>query len=209
MDLKDPKTQKILLVVIGFLVIAYVWYSQIYAKTSKKIEDKYAQYESLLTKLNVVEQKAKNLEKLKAEYNDLLKSYQPMETLLPEDLEFSSLLNQIHAGVQSSRSVVFELKPGGREVKNHYDEINYTVTLISNYHDLGNFFADVSNFPFIVNVTKVKLEKYEPLPMEPKVEDKTVRANFTLTAYNANNKTGDEAEESGDKKGAKAGAAEK
>jgi Tfp pilus assembly protein PilO len=185
MDLKDPKTQKLALVVIVFLILAYAWYNKLYMATNVEIMEKYAQYAVLQNQLIQVEQKAKSLEKLKAEYNEFLQSYKPIQQLLPEKLEFSTFLNQIHAAAQSSRSIVFDISPGGSEAHEYYDATNYKVSIATTYHEMGKFFAQISNFPFIVNLSKLKMEKYKELPKKPKLVDKTIIADFTLTTYNS------------------------
>ncbi|MBD3169040.1 MAG: type 4a pilus biogenesis protein PilO [candidate division Zixibacteria bacterium] len=185
MDFRDPKNQKLAIVVIVIILIAYIWYDKMYTPTNVEIAEKYSQYEALLTKLNQVEQKAKNLENLKAEYNDLLQSYRPMETLLPENLEFSTLLSQVHASAQGSGSVVYELQPAGIVPQEFYQAQEYTVKMASTFHDLGTFFASVSNFPFIVNISKLIIQQYEDLPKTPKFKDKTLIADFRLTSYTA------------------------
>jgi len=185
MDFRDPKNQKLIIIAVVFLLVAYIWYDRFYAAKNNEIREKYAQYETLLTRLSQVEQKAKNLEKLKAEYNDLLNSYRPMQKLLPEDLEFSTFLNQVHAAAQGTRSVVFELRPLETESKEFYDVHNYSVSMATTYHDIGSFFANVANFPFIVNVSKVKFIQYEDLPTTPKMTGKTIHAQFALSSYNA------------------------
>ncbi|MCP4633771.1 MAG: type 4a pilus biogenesis protein PilO [candidate division Zixibacteria bacterium] len=185
MDFRDPKNQKIIIVAIAFILLAYVWYDRLYTKTNIEIAERYGQYEALLTKLNQVEQKAKNLEKLKAEYNDLLTSYRPMQDLLPETLEFSTFLNQVHAAAQATRSIVFEMSPKGQESSEFYKASNYEISMATTFHDMGNFLANVANFPFIVNVSKVKLSMYKDIPQKPKIIGRTLMADFTLTTYNA------------------------
>jgi hypothetical protein len=57
--------------------------------------------------------------------------------------------------------------------------------MATTFHDMGNFLANVANFPFIVNVSKVKLSMYEDVPQKPKIIGRTIMADFTLTTYNA------------------------
>ncbi|MBD3232751.1 MAG: type 4a pilus biogenesis protein PilO [candidate division Zixibacteria bacterium] len=195
-DIRDPKHQKLILVVVGVIIIAYGWYSQFYTKADEEINQLNSEYESLLVKLNQLEQKTKNLEALKAEYNDLLISYRPIQKLLPDSLEMSTLLNQIHAAAQSNRSLVFEFNPVAVEEQDYYVSHHFGVKMATSYHDFGKFLADVANFPFIVNITKVTLNEYEDVPKAPKLTDKTVMANFTLTSYNAKNKSNPEQSQS-------------
>ena len=194
MDLKDPKNQKIILIVIVLIIVSYFWYSKSYTKTNEEIQLLNFQLEKLELKRNQYKQKAKTLEELKAEYNDLEKMYLPMKKLLPEEMEFSAFLNQVHAAAQATRSVVLELEPNGIEPDVFYDAYNYTVSLATTYHDVGNFLANVTNFPFIINVSKIDFERYEDLPKMPKMVDKTMQAKFTMTAYNAKKGTQTEKE---------------
>ncbi|MCK4385176.1 MAG: hypothetical protein KAW52_02815, partial [candidate division Zixibacteria bacterium] len=96
MDLKDPKTQKILLGGLIFFLIVYFWYARIYSENSKAISQKQIEYENIVTNLKNVEMKAKSFESLKTEYEKLLERYKGAELLLPEEKQIPLFLTQMH-----------------------------------------------------------------------------------------------------------------
>jgi Tfp pilus assembly protein PilO len=80
---------------------------------------------------------------------------------------------------------VFEITPKGEEQKEYYNSVFYAIKMATTFHDMGSFLAEVANFPFIVNVSKVISKTYEDLPKAPKVKEKSMITEFVLTAYTA------------------------
>ncbi|QID16788.1 type 4a pilus biogenesis protein PilO [Nitrogeniibacter mangrovi] len=90
---------------------------------------------------------------------------------LPNRAEMDSLLADINqAGL--GRGLLFELfKPGGDIVKEFYAEMPIAVRVVGNYHDLGEFAADVAKMPRIVTLNNVSIDR--PKPGEPLKMDAT------------------------------------
>lgn len=183
MDLKEPKSQKILLtVLIGFLLI-YFWQARFYSNYSKKISGKQIEYEALLTELKRVELKAKSVQSLKAEYGTLLEKYQNVEELLPEENEVPLFLNQMHTAAQMSQARILELIPKGVVPVSFYNALDYTVKVQGKYNDLGKFLCNVANFPFLNNVSEVTINGLPPDVQGNGGNIPTVTSTFKLTTY--------------------------
>ena len=71
MNLRDPKNQIAIFVVILFVVIYYLWFTQIYTSYQDEIDGLRITNSTLLTKLHGVKAKAETLEELEKEYNKL------------------------------------------------------------------------------------------------------------------------------------------
>ncbi|KPK99506.1 MAG: hypothetical protein AMJ90_09465 [candidate division Zixibacteria bacterium SM23_73_2] len=181
MDLKNPKLQKyLLLTLVGFLVI-YFWYARIYSGYSEKISQKRTEYEILMTDLKNVEMKAKSMESLKDEYQKLVERYQRVELLLPEERKPSLFLNQMHSAAQVSQTNILEITPQAPLPVSFYNILDFNVQIQGTYHQLGHFFANVANFPFMSNITNVSITAL-PAAEEEKTGN-SITASFKLSTY--------------------------
>ena len=193
MNLRDPKNQIAIFVVILFIVIYYLWFTKIYTSYHDEIDGLKITSTALLTKLHGVKAKAETLEGLQEEYNELQLRYKKVELLLPEKKEDEAFLSQIHAAAQLTNSIVRKITPLGTQESDFYITNSYAVEVESSYHGLGKFFAKVANFPFIVNLADLELKSPAlaggvggtmlgtPVKIEP---DEAVVATFRLSTYN-------------------------
>jgi type IV pilus assembly protein PilO len=183
MDLREPKTQKLLLIILVVFLAIYFWHARFYSAYSRKISAKKLEYETLLTELKKVELKAKSVESLKAEYQNLWERYRNMEELLPEENEVPLFLSQMHASAQMSQARVMELVPKEPMPVNFYNSLDYTVKLEGDYHDLGEFLCNVANFPFLNNVSEVSIQGLPPELVKDRRNKSSITSAFKLTTY--------------------------
>lgn len=185
MDLKDPKTQKVFLTGIGIFLLVYFWHGKVYQKYENKIHAHAQQYETIRTELKNVEMKFSSLASLKEEHRDLTRRYRAVERLLPEAQNVPDFLAAIHSAALESNSQITEINPLGTHPQDFYNEDSYHVVMNTTFHDLGWFLADVGNFPFIVNVSKLELQEVVSAYAEAVQEkqDYTVTVSFKLTTY--------------------------
>jgi type IV pilus assembly protein PilO len=193
MDFRDPKTQRLLLVALGFIMIVYFWNSKIYSPRSQRLNSQRASYESIMTNLKTIELKAKSLAGLRQEYETLLDRYQNIEQLLPEDEQVPDFLLQLHSASMLSQAQVTEVSPQMAGGEAFYNTSDYNVKFLGTYHELGRFLAAVANFPFITNVSRMQLKGLPPevaLGKNPTdrrtagdYDSKSLEASFTLSTY--------------------------
>ena len=188
MNLRDPKTQIAVFIVILFVVLYYLWFAKIYSPYQADIKAKEVQKGELLKKLHDVEDEAKTLVDLEKDYNRLLMDYKLVEILLPNQKEDESFLSQLHAAAQLTNSVVTDVTPLGAVPSEFYETNNYTVKVEATYHGLGKFLAKVANFPFIVNLDELSLkspaQKLAMIQAETIKDSKPVIATFRVSTYN-------------------------
>lgn len=193
MDFRDPKTQRLLLVALGFIMVVYFWNSKIYSPRSQRLDSQRASYESIMTNLKTIELKAKSLAGLRQEYEKLLDRYQNIEQLLPEEEQVPDFLLQLHSASMLSQAQVTEVTPQVAGGETFYNTSEYNVRFLGTYHELGRFLAAVANFPFITNVSRMQLKGLPPevaLGKNPTdrhtagdFDAKSLEANFTLSTY--------------------------
>jgi Tfp pilus assembly protein PilO len=191
MNLRDPKNQIFIIVLILICAVAYFWYTKVYESYSARAAALIQEQSVLADKLNSVKQKAATLDQLEEEYKEKMLRYKKVELLLPEKKEDEAFLSQIHAAAQLTGSVVMEITPLGTMPSEFYETNSYTVIVESSYHGLGRFLAKIANFPFIVNLSALQMKTTKegsgPTLLDPaqKVEPgQTVKATFKLSTYN-------------------------
>jgi len=188
MNLRDPKTQIVAIVVVLFLGTYYFWFAKIYSPFQAEIAAKEVQKGNLLTQLHKVEEKAATLTELQKEYSDLQVKYKKVEILLPERKEDEAFLSQLHAAAQLTNSTVIEVVPLGTIPSEFYETNNYTLEVEATYHGLGKFLANVANFPFIVNLDNINLKSPLQRLTSAQPEDdedvNSVIATFKVSTYN-------------------------
>lgn len=188
MNLRDPKTQIVAVIVILFLGLYYLWFAKLYTPFQAQIVAKEVQKGNLLTQLHKVEERAATLTELQKEYGDLLVKYKKVEVLLPERKEDEALLNQIHAAAQLTQSIIIEITPLGTIPSEFYETNNYSIEVEATYHGLGKFLARIANFPFIVNLNDITLkspaQNLGMMQPETLKDEKPVIATFKVSTYN-------------------------
>lgn len=191
MDFRDPKNQVLGVIVVSFVILFYIWHSKFYSAYEIELTEKKAQYEQLQQQLFSVKQQAKSLNALQEEYNELLNRYEKVKLWLPEEKEEESFLAQMHVAAQLTNSSIVSVTPQETAIYDYYNANSYIIEVESVYHNLGNFYAKVVNFPFIVTISNVKLtnveqEKGMGISTMNRRDDNTVSATFKLTSYNSN-----------------------
>jgi type IV pilus assembly protein PilO len=194
MDFKDPKIQKISLGIVAFFVVVYFWYTRLYSKYDNQLVNMTREYETMITNLKNVELKSKSLDALKLEYEDLLGRYHEIEQLLPEVKQIPSFLVQLHTASALTGTKIVNIEPEAIKPESFYNVAGFDVEMTGTYHDLGKFIGYVANFPFIANISKIKITSATSATIGapvPEGDDRgmvgrqkpTITASFTLSTY--------------------------
>ncbi len=197
MDFRDTKTQKIVIGVLAFFIVVYFWHSRVYSRYDNQISLKNQELEMVNTNLRNVEMKAKSLDALKLEYSELVERYHEIESLLPEVKAVPSILVQLHTASSLTGTRITMVHPKPIASEEFYNVSEYEIEMIGTYHDVGKFVSYVANFPFIANISEVKMEAQDaaiqsaettalgseqPTQVVGKKKE-TVTASFTLSTY--------------------------
>ncbi len=193
MNVRDPKIQKIIIVILGVIAMSYVYFGTTLLPFCYRVRKaKIAQLEQDYTKLSAEVEKARqmvgNLARLEAEYQRLHEQWTSAQELLPLEEEMPDLLRKVttagnKAGVEF---VLFQPKPP--VAKELFMEHPVSVRVRGGYHELGMFLSRLANMSRIVNVTDLKVNAASVIK-DPKKNSKvanlneTIIADFTLSAY--------------------------
>ena len=194
MDFKDPKIQKVSLAILAFFIVVFFWYSRLYSRYDSEIDLRSQEFETITTNLRNVELKAKSLEGLKVEYEELVSRYHEIEALLPEVKQIPSFLVQLHMASSLTGTKITKVKPLNLTAEEFYNIASFEIEMSGRYHDFGRFISYVANFPFITNVSQMNVEAVNIAISAPQKEEKdkkidnlqqeeTMNATFTLSTY--------------------------
>ena len=183
MDLKDPKTQKLILIGVGIGALVYFYVIADYvpfnyrarATEITKLKETYTQKVNELTK---AQQLVNRLPELKKEFELLNQRWAVAQELLPSQKEVASLLRKITIAGQESGVHFLLFKPGDPKSAAYFTENPVQVTVTGGYHRAGSFLGEIADLSRLVNVSQLKLKGFDKGDL-----DETVQADFVATAY--------------------------
>ena len=183
MDLKDPKTQKLALVLmgIGLLVYLYIFADFVpfnYKARSAEIGRLKTEYTQKMNELTKAQQLVNRLPELKKEFALLNQRWQVAQELLPSQKEVASLLRKVTIAGQESGIHFVLFKPGEPKPSADFTENPVQVTITGGYHRAGAFFAEIADLSRLVNVSQLRVKGFDKGDLE-----ETVQAEFVATAY--------------------------
>jgi type IV pilus assembly protein PilO len=221
MNLREPKTQKILFGCIALAVGGYIYFGTSllpfnYPVRKAKIEALAAEHEKLAAEVEKARKVVGDLARLEAEYERLHDQWLSAQELLPEEKEMPDLLRQVTTAGSRSGVEFALFEPEAPVAHEFYTDHPVQVTVRGNYHQVGSFVGRLSNLERIVNVsnlamvqpvekkhskkkttTSKKKDKRQEETKDPVARsNNTVEARFTLTAYTLQAGTTTEAVES-------------
>lgn len=183
MDLKDPKTQKLVLIGIGTaaLVYFYVFADYIpfnYRARAAEISRLKADYTKEANELTKAQQLVNRLPELKKEFALLNQRWSVAQELLPTQKEVASLLRKVTIAGQESGVKFALFKPGDPHPTPDFTENPVQVSITGGFHHTGAFLGEIAELSRLVNVSQLHIKGFDKGDL-----DETVQADFIATAY--------------------------
>lgn len=176
------KRNKILIVLVSFLLPSVLFYFFYFQPQSEKIAILQKQVASAVEELNKAKNIAKNLPKYKKEFEDTEAEFEAMAVMLPKTQEIPNLLRNISELGKDSGLDFLKFVPGVEVPKDFYAEIPVDIAIVGPYHNLGSFLDKVSKLDRIVTVNNINIDK-------PAKDDAEILLNSTcrLVTYRFTN----------------------
>jgi len=183
MDLKDPKTQKLILMGAGIGVLVYFYLIANYVPfnypaRAKEIGTLRADYTKKMSELTKAQQLVNRLPELKKEFELLNQRWMVAQELLPTQKEVASLLRKVTIAGQESGVHFVLFKPGDLLQSTDSTENPVQVSVTGGFHRAGAFLGEISDLSRLVNVSQLKLKGFDKGDL-----DETGQADFVATAY--------------------------
>ena len=186
MDLKNPRTQKILIVGIAVAGLVYAYFFSTFLPFGhRRVADERAElesrYQQLSSDLSKARQTLSSEAEVERQYQILNRRWEIASNLLPEERELAELLRKVTLVGQQSGVEFHLFKPQSPIPGEVYVENSVNVEVEGGYHEVGAFLTEVANLDRIVNVSNLALHE-----VTEESQERTVHANFVATAYTLN-----------------------
>ena len=171
--------QLILLVTLASMVYASVWYfvtSDTRAET-QKINDQVAE---LQAKNETARLATQRINEFRALYASKAAEYEELKVLLPEQREITNVLQGLQDTANGSKMIVMRFAPRDDTQQESIMAKPVEIEVDSNFNNLRSFFESMAKLPRIVSISDFKLNQ-----LEKQTAEKTLHAQFLLTAYYA------------------------
>jgi type IV pilus assembly protein PilO len=167
-----PLAARVIVIVLLCGTLLFLGY---YVDTSSQLETldgARSKEATLKEEFEKKQRKAANLDKYKAQMQEMQRTFGALLQQLPGKTEVAEILTDINrTGIQNG--LEFELfKPGAENPKEFYAELPIQIRVIGDYHQFGNFVSDVAALPRIVT-----LHDFE---ISPKSAKKGERAKMVM-----------------------------
>jgi type IV pilus assembly protein PilO len=157
--LKLPRYQRVAICVLILGLIAGGFYYFLYLPKSQELVNLQRRSQTLQRDLSEDRKIARNLESYRSEYQAMQKELKKALKELPNEKEIPSLLTTVSSLAKDNGLDVLRFKPGGEIPQGFYASVPVSLTIVGNYHELGQFFASVGNLSRIVNVNNLEMGK--------------------------------------------------
>ncbi|MEQ1600849.1 MAG: type 4a pilus biogenesis protein PilO [Methylophilaceae bacterium] len=154
-NLPTPVKTVILSVIFVFLVAAGYWF--FWAPALELLGQEKAKEQELREVFVTKKKQAVKLEDYKQQMIEIERIFGALLKQLPDKSQMDGLLTDINqAGL--ARGLEFELfKPGQETIFEFYAEMPISIKVNGNYHELGNFAADISKLSRIVTLNDLTI----------------------------------------------------
>ncbi|MBI4720830.1 MAG: type 4a pilus biogenesis protein PilO [Chitinivibrionia bacterium] len=193
MNLKDPKIQRLMVVLLLVGALGYVYFgssffSFCYQVRKARIQAMEAEYSQLSAELEKARKTVSSLAALEAEYLRLHEQWLSATELLPEEKEMPDLLRQVTTAGSKGGIEFMLFQPMPSVPNEFYTSHPIKVRVRGGYHHLGIFLSRLANMERIVNVGDLAVKASTQGTGKDKekkidLQNSTVVADFTLTAY--------------------------
>ncbi len=171
--------QLIVLVVIASLLYLTVWYF-VTSETRVEIQNLNEQVAQLTAKNEAAKVATQRINEFRSLYASKSMEYDELKVLLPEEREITNVLQGLQDTAGESRLIVNRFSPRDDVQQDAMMAKPVEIEVDSNFNNLRAFFDKMAKLQRIVSITDFKLNQ-----LEKQSADRTLHAQFLLTAYYA------------------------
>jgi len=195
MNLREPKTQKIIIAVLALIAVSYVYFGTsvlpfCYGVRKARIAELKEEHARLSAELEKARQMVGSLARLEAEYGRLHQQWESAQELLPLEEEMPDLLRKVTTAGNKAGVEFMLFQPKPPVAKEMFKEYPVAVRVRGGYHELGTFLSGLSNMSRIVSVSELKINAAAQAKDAKNAKkskaaglSETVVADFTLSAF--------------------------
>lgn len=171
--------QLIILVVIASLLYFSVYYF-VTSETRAEVQVLNDQVAQLQAKNEAARIATQRINEFRALYASKALEYEELKVLLPEQREITNVLQGLQDNANDSRMIVMRFSPRDDVQQDSIMAKPVEIEVDSNFANLQAFFNKMAKLPRIVSISNFKINQ-----LEKQTPEKTLHAQFLLTAYYA------------------------
>ncbi|MBA3354061.1 MAG: type 4a pilus biogenesis protein PilO [Blastocatellia bacterium] len=171
--------QLILLVGIATLMYLSVWYF-FTSITREEVRVKNEEVAVLQAKNEAARVATQRINEFRALYASKSVEYEELKVLLPEQREITNVLQGLQDNARDARMIVMRFSPRDDTQQDVIMAKPVEIEVDSNFNNLRAFFDKMAKLPRIVSISDFKINQ-----LEKQTAEKSLHAQFLLTAYYA------------------------
>lgn len=171
--------QLLILVSIAAVIYSGVWYF-VTSETRVEIATLNDQIAELQAKNETARLATQRINEFRALYASKSEEYEELKVLLPEQREITNVLQGLQDTANGSKMIVMRFSPRDDTQQEMIMAKPVEIEVDSNFTNLRAFFDSMAKLPRIVSISDFKLNQ-----LEKQTAEKTLHAQFLLTAYYA------------------------
>ena len=170
-----------LIVLIGIASVLYltVWYF-VTSETRAEVQTLNDQVAQLKTQNEAAKIATQRINEFRSLFASKSQEYDELKVLLPEQREITNVLQGLQQTASESRLIVSRFSPRDDTQQEFIMAKPVEIEVDSNFNNLRAFFEEMAKLQRIVSITDFKLNQ-----LEKQTGDRTLHAQFLLTAYYA------------------------
>ncbi len=173
----SPGRRVALLVAVLILLFGGFFYL-VYFPRAAEVERLRKQAEQIAAQRDVIGLRLKNVEKLRAEVEDLKARFALAQAQLPDKKEIPELLSQVSNAGRQSGLEILKFKQLPEVYADFYAEVPVEIVVRGNYFNVAKFFDKVARLSRIVNVSDIVMKDPKQVRDEISVETKCKATTF-------------------------------
>lgn len=169
--------QLLILLVIAGLLYGSVYYF-VTGPTREEIAALNEQVSALQAKNEAARLATARINEFRALFAAKSAEYEELKVLLPEQRELTNVLQGLQDNAKDSRLIVMRFSPREDATQSGIQAKPVEVEVDANFNNLRAFYEKMAKLPRIVSITDFKINQ-----LDKQKSDKTLHAQFLLTAY--------------------------
>lgn len=190
-NFKSPQFQRAGLIFLLGIAGIGLWSQTIYKEQESSLRTLVEKRNNKQNELNNILAMKPKLAKLQQEVDIEKMSLDSLKSIFPDQKEIPKLLREITTMARMAGIINTKFNPLPDVEKEYYIENKYNMTVLGGFHEVAQFFSDLSNMSLIINLAKVNLKFNERI--EQAINDNringspiyTVSVNFELTTFSS------------------------
>ncbi len=173
-----PKLQKALILVGFIILIGALWYFLLVSPVEGEISKLKGDISKIKEEIQVQEKAKKEKTNLQAQIKELERDLNVLRSKLPEEKEIPALLSSVNEIGRLNGLEFLLFKQDNAVRRDYYSEIPVQVQVTGPYHQVALFLNRVATLDRIVQVSKLRLDKYKSVGNVGRLE-----ASMQATTY--------------------------